>query len=149
VLRQSHYRIALAATLAVLAGAVVFLGNRLWDGARALDAMSSCDEANEVQVLSPDRRYIATVFVRNCGATTDYLTHVNLRKATDVFIADRYGVIGAGEVVTTKGVAVVAPKWIRNTELEVRLRGTSPLAINTATIWNDVAIRSVDEGKSP
>ena len=149
MLRQSHYRVALVVVLAVLVGAVVFLGNRLWDGARALDAMSSCDESNEAQVLSPDRRYIATVFVRNCGVTTDYLTHVNLRKATDVFIADRYGVIDAGEVVTTKGVAVATPKWIRNTELEVRLRGTGALAINTATIWNDVVIHSVDEGKVP
>ena len=122
---------------------------RLHGAFQAMDSMSSCEELNQGQILSPDRRYIATVFVRGCGATTGYVTHVNLRKATDVFMADRGGVITGGEVVTTEGVALVKPRWVQNTELEVRLRGEAPLAVNVATMWNDVAIHAIDEGKTP
>ena len=149
ILRQSHYRIALALVLAVLVWAVVFLGSRFRGAFHTLGSMASCEEANQSQTLSPDRRYIATVFVRDCGAKAGYETHVNLRKATDVFMADRGGVIAAGEVVSAKGVAMATPKWVKTTELEVRLRGTGPLAVNVATNWNDVVIHSVDEGKTP
>ena len=149
MLRQSQYWVALAVTLAVLVGAAVFVGSRFHGAYQAMDSMTSCEESNQGQTLSPDRRYIATVFVRDCGATTGYVTHVNLRKATDVFMADRGGVIATGQVVTIKGVALVTAKWVKNAELEVRLRGEAPLAVNVAAMWNDAAIHAVDEGKTP
>ena len=149
MLRQSRYRAALAVTLAVLVGAVVFLGGRLHGAFHALDSMSSCEESNQAQTLSPDRRYIATVFVRDCGPRAGYVTHLNLRKATDVFMADRSGVIATGQVVTLKGVALVTAKWPRNTELEVRFRGTGPLETTTAGSWNDVVIHGIDESQTP
>jgi hypothetical protein len=149
VLRQSQYRVALGVTLAVLVGGVAFVVTRFHGAFQAMDSTSSCEELNQGQTLSPDRRYIATVFVRDCGATTGYVTHVNLRKATDVFMADRGGVISAGQVVIADGVAVAKPLWVQNAELEVRLRGEKPLAINVATMWNGVAIHAVDEGKAP
>jgi hypothetical protein len=148
VLRQSRYRVALVMTLAVLVWAVV-LGSRFRGAYQTLGSVAPCEESNQGQTLSPDRRYIATVFVRDCGAPTGYVTHVNLRKATDVFMADRGGVIATGQVVTTQGVAVARPTWVRNAELEVRLWGEGPLAINVATMWNDVVIHAVDEGKVP
>jgi len=149
VLRQSRYRLALGLALVVLIGAVAFVGNRLRNTFQVVDAMGSCDEANQLQTLSPDRRYIATVFVRGCGGTTGYVTHVNLRKTTDALVPDRSGVITAGEVVTTDGVASVTTRWVGNAKLEVGLRGTGPLKINTVGMWNDVVIRSVDEGVQP
>ena len=149
MLRQSQNRVALGVTLTVLVWGVVFVVTRLHGAFHAMDSMSSCEESNQGQTLSPDRRYIATVFVRDCGATAKYVTHVNLRKATDVFMADGGGVIATGEVVTTEGVAVVKPRWVQNTELEVRLRGEKPLVINVATTWNGVDIHAVDEGKVP
>ena len=132
--------------LVVLTGAIVFMGNRLRGLFNVLDAMGSCVEVNESQTLSPDRRYIATVLVRDCGATKGYVTHVNLRKAKDVLLADRGGVITAGEVVTTRGVAFVTTRWVQNTELDVGLRGTGPLSINAVGSWNGVVIHAVDEG---
>ena len=139
----------MAVTVLVLVAAVVFLGHRLHGALHAMDEMSSCDEANEAQVLSPDRRYIATVFVRSCGATTGYVTHVNLRKTTDVFLADRSGVITAGQVVSTDGVALATLKWLKDTELEVRLRATHGLSINVAPKWKDVVVHGVDESTAP
>ena len=149
MLRQSHYRIALVLALVVLTGAVVFVNNRVRGLFHAVDAMGSCEEANQSQTLSPDRRYIATVFVRDCGNKAAYSTHVNLRKATDVLLADSGGVITAGEVVTTKGVASVTPRWRGNSELEVSLRGTAALSINAVGSWNGIVIHAVDEGVHP
>jgi len=143
--RQSLYRIALILALVVLSGAVVFMGNRLHDLFNVLDAMGSCVEVNQSQTLSPDRHYIVTVLVRDCGSMKGYVTHVNLRKAKDVFLADRDGVITAGEVVTTRGVAFVTTRWVQNTELDVGLRGTGPLSINAVGSWNDVVIHAFDE----
>lgn len=146
MLRQSQYRIAMAVTVLVLVAAIVFLGARFHGLFRAVDALGSCEEINESQTLSPDRRYVATVLVRECGAHKGYVTHVNLRKVTDVLLPDRSGVITTGEVVTTGEVASVTTRWVGNTQLEVGLRGAGPLKINTAEMWNDVVIHSVDEG---
>ena len=139
----------MAVTVLVLVAAMVFLGARLRGAFRTLDSLASCEEVNQSQTLSPDRRYIATVFVRDCGAKAGYVTHVNLRKATDVLLADRRGVITAGEVVTTNGVVSVTTRWVGNAKLEVGLRGTGPLKINTTGTWSDVIIHSVDVGDLP
>ena len=149
MLKQSHYRIALVLALVVLTGAIVFVGNRIHGLFHAVDSMGSCEEANQSQTLSPDRHYIATVFVRDCGAMKGYVTHVNLRKATDVLLADRGGLITAGEVVTTSAVASVTIRWVGNTKLEVGLRGIGPLSIHAAGSWNDVVIHIADEGSPP
>ena len=148
-MRQSHYRIALAFTVLALVGAVVFLATRLPPPYRAVGRMVVCEEANQSQTLSPDRRYIATVFVRDCGPKVGYVTHVNLRKATEVYMPDGLGVMGTGQVVTLEGVALVTPKWTQNTELEVRFRGAGPLAASAVGSWNGIAIHPIDEGKSP
>jgi hypothetical protein len=149
VLRQSQYRVALAVTVLVLVGAVVFLATRLPPTFGVMGKVYLCEETNQSQTLSPDRRYIATVFVRDCGPKAGYVTHVNLRKATEVYLADGLGMVGTGQVVTLKGVALVTPRWAQNNELEVRFRGVSPLAASTVGSWNDVVIHSVDEGKAP
>ncbi len=36
----------------------------------------ACSDDVSVEAITPDEKRIATVFVRNCGATTDYVTHV-------------------------------------------------------------------------
>src|SRR5262249_9157190 len=115
----------MAVTVLVLVAAVVFLGVRFRGAFHTLDSIASCVEANQSQTLSLARRYIATVFVRDCG-NKGYVTHVNLRKATDILLADRSGVITTGEVVTTQGVALVTTRWVGNAKLEVGLRGTGP-----------------------
>lgn len=40
------------------------------------------------EVVSPDGKFVATVFERNCGATTPYLRIVNLRLANTPFDAE-------------------------------------------------------------
>ena len=40
-----------------------------------------CGNTVKQEIKSPDGKYVATAFVRNCGATTDYSAQVDLRKA--------------------------------------------------------------------
>jgi hypothetical protein len=136
----------MAVTVLVLVAAIVFLGARFHGLFRAVDAMGSCEETNQSQTLSPDRRYVATVLVRECGLQKGYVTHVNLRKVTDILLPDRSGVITAGEVVTTNEVASVTTRWVGNAKLEVGLRGTGPLSIQSVGSWNDIVIHAVDAG---
>jgi hypothetical protein len=44
------------------------------------DLAIQCEDAIVEEVLSPDQTWIATTYIRNCGATAPYATHVNLRR---------------------------------------------------------------------
>jgi hypothetical protein len=149
VLRQSQYRAALAFTLVVLVGGVIFLFTRLPAPYSVMGKVTSCEESNQGQTLSPDRRYIATVFVRDCGTKVGYVTHVNLRKATDVFMADHGGLIATGEVVAVDGVALVTTKWANSTELEVRFQGMGPPQVIATGSWNGIAVHAAYERVAP
>ena len=45
--------------------------------------MGDCDDRVKLESVSPNGRYAATVIERDCGATTDYSTLVNLRAASE------------------------------------------------------------------
>lgn len=48
---------------------------------------------------SPDGRYVAALMSRNCGATTRYVQHINLRLVGSRFRADFFdGTIKDGEI---------------------------------------------------
>jgi len=58
-----------------------------------------CGEELANEQMSPDRRYVAASFVRNCGATTDFVTHVNFRPVAAKFSPDFFGgTIDEGEI---------------------------------------------------
>jgi hypothetical protein len=42
-----------------------------------------CGNKSSQQSISPNRKYVASTVVRNCGATTDYVTFLFLRKTQD------------------------------------------------------------------
>jgi hypothetical protein len=47
-----------------------------------------CGEEILQEQRSPDGRYVAVSMERNCGATTDYVQHINLRAADPKFSSD-------------------------------------------------------------
>lgn len=49
-----------------------------------------CSDDVIQEVVSPDGKFVATVFERNCGATTPYLRIVSLRVAKNSFDAEAY-----------------------------------------------------------
>ena len=105
-----------------------------------------CGEETRSEEVSPDGRYVAVEMVRNCGATTDYVTHVNLRSVESKFKAGFFddGTIKDGEVATIDhrdgGERFC---WLSSRQLNIEYpTPESEMAAKHA--WRDVA---VDYGK--
>jgi hypothetical protein len=61
-----------------------------------------CGEELILEKTSPDGHYVAVLMSRNCGATTPYVAHINLRRATAKFHSDFFsGTVKDGEVYGT------------------------------------------------
>ena len=141
-MRVSGHKAIAAISALVLMLVVAFLLFRVRADFNAMDAMIECSETDAGQAMSPDKAYVATVFVRNCGATTGYVTHVNLRGAGDAFVPDSHGVIRAGEVVSVGGNPRVALNWTDDADLEVEvLSRDNRSLISNSGLWNSVHVR--------
>jgi hypothetical protein len=129
----------------VVVGIVVLCGvfsSHMLAGLKSMDSMSSCSESSQSQLAGPDKKYVVEVFVRNCGATTGYVTHVNLRDAGKPFAPDQNGVISAGEIASVEGTSKVHLTWVQASILNVQVsleenRG----AVNTVDSWGPVHIK--------
>jgi hypothetical protein len=61
-----------------------------------------CGEETVLEKMSPDGRYVAVLMTRNCGATTSYVAHINLRSAASNFRPGFFdGTVKDGEVFTS------------------------------------------------
>ena len=96
---------------------------------------SLCSNELIADLPSPDHAYVATVFERNCGATTPYVRVVMLRQFDSKFDAERPG----DWVSTTEGQPIVEVRWLNNTELEITSTGGGH-AGTRRTQWNEVRI---------
>lgn len=69
---------------------VLALGVLAWGYLTLLLQSLVFDCADEVQssVASPDGKWVATVFERDCGATTDFSMQINVRRASETFDGD-------------------------------------------------------------
>jgi hypothetical protein len=141
-MRASRRKAILAIGTLALLLVVAFLLFRARADFKAIDAMAECSESDAGRTASPSKAYVATVFVRNCGATTGYVTHVNLRGAGDAFIPDGHGVIRAGEVISMDGNPRVALNWTDDADLEVVVFSRDRRSpINNSGLWNSVHVR--------
>ena len=94
-----------------------------------------CGEEIGVEKTSPDGSYVATLMTRNCGATTPYVAHINLRPATSNFRADFFaGVINEGEVFASSKYSCSRFCWSKPHKLSI---GYSELNVRN---WRDVVI---------
>jgi hypothetical protein len=100
----------------------------------AVSACGTCGEEMTGQETSPDRAYTATTYVRNCGATTSYVTHVNVHRTSKSLRAAWDGAVREGEVVSIKGNDRVNVKWLNPRSVEVRVR-----SIDAATCRESLA----------
>ena len=104
-----------------------------------------CGDEDVVDVPSPDARYVARSFVRSCGATTGYVTHVELRR-------NRFWLAGAQSIYVANGRYDLAIAWDGPAELRIMCARCPPRHPDAAT-WNGVTIRlgngqGTDEGSS-
>jgi hypothetical protein len=68
-------------------------------GSLFLHFNSLCEEETVTEKTSPDGHYVAALMSRNCGATTPFVAHINLRLASSRFRVDFLnGTIKDGEV---------------------------------------------------
>lgn len=93
-----------------------------------------CADAEILRRESPDRQYVAYVLRRDCGATTDFVTHILLERQAGWF---RRG----ATVLSVAGSPEVSLTWASPTELAVALRkcARDPVYQRTAT-WRNVRL---------
>lgn len=87
--------------------------------------LSSCDASmcsNELikEIVSPDGKYVASVFERNCGATTPYVNVVSLHRFGVKFYPDD----SDNWVFTVHGKSDVRVSWVADNKLKVSYSGT-------------------------
>lgn len=127
-----------------LTGVVVTIVIILFAGiayiAKVMHDSPLCGEELIQQSHSTDGEFVANVYVRNCGATTGYVTHVNLAKKDDVVDPDFYGTIKEGEILTLEDKPEILMKWHSPTELELNVVGYDPKNLNVRKSWETVKI---------
>lgn len=70
-----------------------------------LPSCSPCSDAFKSKAVSPDGSLVANVYERNCGATTDFSSMVNVQSASDKFHPDE------GLLFVAKGRYVLSVSW--------------------------------------
>src|SRR5215470_11806578 len=99
-----------------------------------------CTEINMSDTVSPNGKYVATHFVRNCGATTPSAYHINLRRASDKFPTNLSGTITEGEVVNIVTQKLVV-EWNDDKTLLVKCMNCLPdVKYKLIKQWQDVNI---------
>jgi len=80
----------------------------------ASNGLVSCGDTMLGDARSPGGEFVATAFMRNCGATTDFATIVSLRRGSAPFRPDT-----DSTAVVIDGACEVAVAWADSTELTV------------------------------
>jgi hypothetical protein len=95
----------------------------------------SCDDTVKGSFTSPNGTYIATVYERDCGATTDFTTHVNLRTKSAGFKG------GRNVVFVSEGKHAVGVEWQNDTTLRIECADCAEDEIyGRTTSWKNVAV---------
>ncbi len=98
-----------------------------------------CGETIRTEVKSPDERYVATVFERNCGATTPYVTHVNLRESPEELRASSSGTVVDGEIYTVRGQPQLKLTWSSDSSISIETIGGEEI-LGRESIWKEVKV---------
>lgn len=96
---------------------------------------SDCEDTIKTEIRSPNGKYTATVFERDCGATTDFSTIINLRESSAKFRGDDLG------AVIIKGQHRIDLVWDGNRRLQLQCSDCRPEDIfKQERNWKDVEI---------
>jgi hypothetical protein len=140
----------IGSVLFLLLLALAFFLHRMLADVKGMDVMSECSESEVATNASPGGEYVASVFVRNCGATTAYMTHVNIRRAKDRLFTEEYGAIKDGEVASMAGTPQVSLNWAHDTDLEIEVVSPGPnSSITTSEQWKSVHVRMKELTRRP
>ncbi len=81
-----------------------------------LQGCSLCGDEVVQRAVSPDGGLVATHYVRDCGATTDYVSILNLQPAKEKFKAEQ------GVLFSVKGEQRIGVQWVSPKRLQVTCR---------------------------
>jgi hypothetical protein len=96
---------------------------------------TGCNNAVKAEMQSADKRYQSTVFERDCGATTDFSTVVNLRSSSSKFDGDE------GIVFVAKGLRQVRLRWKNDADLRIECLDCADKDIyKKETSWNNIRV---------
>ena len=125
VFRLKSANTALVLVLAVLVVLIIYLCYLARD--------FPCENITEKEVLSLDGRYIATLFERNCGATTDFVTIVSIRDKDKAFRPET-----DSRVLVIEGSSLVDMHWVSQNTLTLKYNAHEPFLKNER--WGDISI---------
>ena len=108
-----------------------------------------CGEENKGEAYSPNGKYLARIYERNCGATTGFLTHVNLRSGRDYFNTVWAGTITQGQVFSIGCNTEVNLVWSSDSHLEIQYHSCarpdeSHKVFSKNEAWNNITISYVE-----
>jgi hypothetical protein len=95
----------------------------------------ACDLIELNTRSSPDGKFITSVFRKNCGATTDYVTGVTLRREGQPFNDE-----SANTVLIIDGIASVKVLWVAVNALEISVP-SSARVVRRNDKWNDIDLK--------
>jgi len=98
-----------------------------------------CDNKVIKDLQSPDGEYSATVFERDCGATTSYVSVVSLRKGASDFDGDATDDF----VFTMRGPVEIDIQWVSPGSLVVQRPENKDDIFIEQSNWEDVSISYV------
>jgi hypothetical protein len=122
----------------LLMGALLYAAALWFFGGSGSFITGPCGEERLLEKTSPDKRYVATVFRRNCGATTDFVLHVNLRPQRASFRVDGSGTITEGCVFLSNHEPRLILDWERGQHLVIR-SDFNEASVKKHT-WRDVTV---------
>jgi hypothetical protein len=125
-------KVASCGVVIVMVAGVVFLGYHY-----VMSSILSSDCGNRIlkEVPSPDGAYVATLFERNCGATTSYYRVVSLRSAGSKFEPE----IKDDWIVQVEQQPDILLKWGDARHLSIRSDWSDESPSPRAS-WRDVTI---------
>jgi hypothetical protein len=86
-----------------------------------------CGDEHRVEVPSPDNRLVAISFVRNCGATVDYIAFVEVRRNRRWFQETQ-------TLFTADGVVDQSVQWIGPNHIAISCDGCPSLSSGLRTV---------------
>jgi hypothetical protein len=99
----------------------------------SLSILGNCVDNIKYESVSPDRRFVATVFERSCGATTGFSTQVNIRESSQSFDSK-----SKGSILVTGGRNAIYLSWIDKSHLSVSLLNVE--IFKKEEMWNGISI---------
>jgi Family of unknown function (DUF5412) len=107
----------------------------LFLGCCSFSLTGDCNNTIKSEVKSPDEKYVATLYVRDCGATTDFSTIVSLRAGSANFNGEE------GRIFVIKGQPQVNILWTDKTSLRIECIKCSPDEIfKKEKSWEDINV---------